>query len=88
VTGLLFGFDGLPATALTCVEYDLLWTQFNGLPRRGPEAGRLRPFSSYGDEKETTTAWGFDGQDQPALGERVRTGVGCEHWLFAAERAS
>lgn len=86
MTAALFGFGGEPVTALGCKEYDALWDQLNGNPRYAE--GRLRPFSTYTGDDETLTAWGFDGQDVPALGERVRTGRGCEHWLFAEERAT
>lgn len=87
MTAWLFGYDGLPETPLTCEEYDRLWEQLNGRPRRGPEDGRLAVFSSYTDDTEMRTAWGFPGQDAPALAE-TQDGSGCGHWLFAEERTS
>jgi len=81
-----FGYDGdLPETELTCVEYARLWQALNGAPR-GLDQGRLRVHSSYTDEREMRTAWGFADQDFPAVAEWSRDGQPCRHWLFAAPR--
>lgn len=83
----VFGFDGQPTTELTCAEYDALWAAFNIAPRHGPLSGRLVTFSTYTDpDVACGTAWGFPGQDRPALAEWVPAGGGCRHWLFAQPR--
>jgi hypothetical protein len=89
VTVAVFGFAALPATELACEEYDALWDALNGRPRGGPLPGKLTPFSGHGDSETGTrsTAWGFRGQDTPALAEWVPAGrQGRRHWLFAAPR--
>lgn len=82
----IFGYDNdLPETELTCAEYAQLWRALHGAPR-GVDQGRLKVHSSYTDEREARTAWGFADQDTPAVAEWTRNGRPCQHWLFAAPR--
>lgn len=83
----VFGFDDLPTTELTCAEYEALWAAFNGHPRGTRGAGRLTPVSTHTTPGvEQLTAWGIRDEEGPALAEWVRTGRGCQHWLFAEPR--